>query len=939
MEKKSGLNRNLQNLTAKYNILFNANVLLREKQDAYAAAYVDDYSELLAVYRDTITQSAEPDPDLELVKTKANNIISLKEQSHYVGNGYLLLAKANYLQANYFDAVEYSSYVIRSFPENKELQTEATVWKARALLYLKKNDEAKHVLDTALLNIDPKKKPDANIYATRLQYDINTQNYAEGEEMAKQAIEYSRNSMERLRWTFILGQLQELNNKPGDAIASYARVANSNVAFNMAFNAQLNRIRIEDQQNGVKISRIDRLRSLLKNSNNKEFIDQIYFQIAEMQMIDKDIDKAINNYNLSVRYSATNQAQKSLSYLRLADIYFKNKADYAKAKNYYDSTLLTMSPNYIGYASIKKKADNLQLLADRLQTIAREDTLQMLARMDEAARNKKIDEMVNRNTLQQQAAAVSVANANVDPFVNDVASPQQSTPNGSSFYFYNSNAVSTGFTDFKRVWGNRRLEDNWRRGSRSGGDIAANTPPPTTPQNTDPDALPDPLKRSPDQVDATQFRQDILQNLPLNAALLAQSNDRIYSAYLDIANFYRDVLEDRKEAIAVYETLTKRFPNNPNAAAVYYNLYRLYSEQDAARSDQYKAILLRDYKETPFAKTILDPDYSRRLSNEDNGFSILYNKIYDLYVSRQHSQVITQAATLLQQYPNNRYAAQLQYLKAFAAGHQEKLAPFQADLQFIASTYPDDKLITPLVNQHLAYINVNQAELAARPIVLTEKDANEPGFTIPIVYQQKTEYRYPSLGETEIVPDVRKPEAKPVENLQAAQNVNQKPAISSKTDLPKNINAPSIIPKTEPLAPAVTETPTPVAAPPKKPTYAFNELDSTNYYFVVNVSSGTTNVASSRFGIGQFNRVNFERDAIKHQLRTAGQDNQLIFVGRFYNLNNVKDYARAIVPLLPDIMKVPKDKYSFFIITQENLNKLADKKTLDSYIEYYQQNF
>jgi hypothetical protein len=38
-------------------------------------------------------------------------------------------------------------------------------------------------------------------------------------------------------------------------------------------------------------------------------------------------------------------------------------------------------------------------------------------------------------------------------------------------------------------------------------------------------------------------------------------------------------------------------------------------------------------------------------------------------------------------------------------------------------------------------------------------------------------------------------------------------------------------------------------------------------------------------------------------------------------------------------MKVPKDKYSFFIITQENLNKLADQNTLDSYIEYYQNNY
>ena len=54
---------------------------------------------------------------------------------------------------------------------------------------------------------------------------------------------------------------------------------------------------------------------------------------------------------------------------------------------------------------------------------------------------------------------------------------------------------------------------------------------------------------------------------------------------------------------------------------------------------------------------------------------------------------------------------------------------------------------------------------------------------------------------------------------------------------------------------------------------------------------------------------------------------------------SVKKYARDIASLLPDIMKVPKDKYSFFIITKENLDKLADQKTLDSYIDYYQNNY
>ena len=64
-------------------------------------------------------------------------------------------------------------------------------------------------------------------------------------------------------------------------------------------------------------------------------------------------------------------------------------------------------------------------------------------------------------------------------------------------------------------------------------------------------------------VSAGNYRQQLIKDLPLTSELLAQSNTRIYNAYLDIANFYRDILGDKKEAIAVYELLLSRFPNNP----------------------------------------------------------------------------------------------------------------------------------------------------------------------------------------------------------------------------------------------------------------------------------------------------------------------------------------------------------------------------------------
>jgi len=936
LEKQSGFNRSMQNLTAHYNILFNAKEILRQKQESYATSFIDNYNEVLTVYQDTTAKTTTTDKDLDAAMAKANTIINVKEQSHYLGDAYLILGKVNYLNADYYNAVEYFSYVTRSFPQRLDLKQEALVWKARSLMYLGQLPQAKLVLDSAEKTINPKKHIPADIYAAKLQYDIDIQDWVDGEEMATKAVHYCRNKMQRLRWTFILAQLQELNQKPTDAFKNYGQLVKSNVSFEMAFNASLNQIRIEDSRNGVKISRIDRLKDLLKNPNNNDFKDQIYYQIAQLQLADKDIDWAVKNYQLSVRYSVKNQNQKGLSYLRLAEINFKTKGDYLNAKKYYDSTLTSLPANYPGYQSIQKLSNNLQLLADRLQIIAREDTLQSLAKMDEKTRDAAIDKMVSDRILQQRAVAIAAAN-NAGSYS---PGPQQVSSGGnSSFYFYNSSAVSQGYTDFKRKWGNRKLEDNWRRSDRSNSDITNNTS--IAGQGSDPDAPPVQSQTSKVVNTAGNYRQELLKGLPTTPALLAQSNNKIYNAYIDIGNFYRDILADKKEAIAIYELILKRFPDDPNKPAIYYSLYRLYSDVDAAKSDQYKNRLLKDYPDTPFAKVISDPDFARKLNDKDAAATEVYNKAFDLYAHKKYKDVTTIVPELLKQNPDGKYASQLFYLKTIAEGHAESVTPFRDSLEYILKKFPNDRLIVPLVTQHLAYIKANQAELLTRKVVLADEDPREVPFTLTPELKEETAFRRPVMPGAYLpvaattVPDKQQPSAaapkpeptKPTEATQPvvkpADSVNTKIAAKPVEKLPDS-----------PIAPGK-----PVVKAPDNTNSIFSMRDSTNYYFVVSVSSGTSNLSSSRFGIGQFNRANYPGNGIRHQLLNVGADNQLIYVGRFLTLDGVKKYARAIIPLMPDIMKVPADKYSFFIITKENLDKLADKKALDSYMDFYQKNY
>ena len=92
----------------------------------------------------------------------------------------------------------------------------------------------------------------------------------------------------------------------------------------------------------------------------------------------------------------------------------------------------------------------------------------------------------------------------------------------------------------------------------------------------------------------------------------------------------------------------------------------------------------------------------------------------------------------------------------------KELAPFRDSLQMIAKKYPDDKLIAPLVKQHLTYVDANMPEMQARTVVLAGDDPAEIPFTLTNSLKKKTEYRKvvaPYVYTPE--PQQRRPENKP----------------------------------------------------------------------------------------------------------------------------------------------------------------------------------
>ncbi|RZM24404.1 MAG: tetratricopeptide repeat protein, partial [Pedobacter sp.] len=714
-----------------------------------------------------------------------------------------------------------------------------------------------------------------------------------------------------IRWTYILAQLYDQQKSYEQALSYYTKVQKSNAGFELYFNANLNRIRLIALMNGQKINRKAQLLALLRDDKNSEYIDQIYYQIGEFFLESESYTEASSYYSRSVQASTKNAYQKGLSYLKLADLNFKYFKNYLKAKTYYDSTVAVLPKSYQGYDLILKKDQNLEYLTKRYEQITLQDTLQDLAKIPEGERRTRVEQILAPALMTDPAPTAAGTNFAPDPALPATNLSRNATQvSGSTFYFSNATALSKGFSDFRKKWGNRKLEDNWRQSIRVA--AQANTQNTLSPGNAGLALNPD--DASPGTTDNKSQVDAYLASIPVNPVLLESSNQKIIDSYFEIASFYQQELNDQEEAIRVYEELLTRFPENKYLAAINYSLFLAYKNTNEEKAAFYRNVILSKYGSSIYAKTILDPGFNIKQNEFDAIVNKKYNDLFDLYAAKDFPKVIVEADRLIADYPNNFLAPQFAYLRAIAIGRTSYVDNLITALSQIKASFPADQFIVPLVNENLAYLEQHLAEFKKRKIALLDFDPNEPRFmgqAPAVIAQQPLE----KIAQKPIGP-VPQQQTAVVPSIPAVT----KPTISElPASKPAEIN------------------PTIVKAAVKKDNI-FSTEPATMWYYVVDVADASLTLSSSRFGIGQFNRGNYPDHNLRHQLKEF-DDDQLIYVGNFSSFEDVKNYASGITPQLKQIMKVPETIYSSFVISKENFDKLKSRALVIQYLEFYKNNY
>lgn len=902
-----------QNITTKFNILYNANKLLDEAEETRINSTKPNFQHALPVFIEPNEASIASNTKLmDSIIQKSITIINDKSESKYINNAYFLMAKANYEKGNYYNAAEFFSYVVNTITvTNQKLLEPALAWKARSLMQIGYLDQASKVLDSAFIAAGNNKHPSAITYASQARYYLEVNKKDGAIQMLDLAINTSSNKKEKLRWHYILGQLLYDTGDYLMANKHFDKVVKSNASYEMAFNAELNQVFMQkDYGDSSLVGTVSRLKRMLKDDKNKGFTDQIYYIIGESYLNHNQEDEAIKNYKLSLREPSNNNFQRASTYLKMADIYF-DKATYDTSKHYYDSTATLIDASFPQYTIIQAKIENLDDLVKHLNIITEQDQLQYLAKLPEKERLETIDSIFAR----KEKVAISLKKEEENNKQKEVTNPEYATnfsnkqSTDKSFYFNNPNAISNGLTAFKRRWGNRSLEDNWRIRNKQSSLAAGNNTKIPLANSEDKANLPDSA--------AIVTKEDFVKAVPLTEIALRESNNKIIESYLKLAEIYRDNLKDKEATAKIYTTLLERFPSIEEKDFVLYNLYRLYTELGDQRKNTYKNQLLATSPESIYSKIINDPNYLSKLGEESQTLNNIYIDAYNMYADKDYEQVIAIADSLNIVFGKDNHldiAAQMAYLKALAIGRTSSLQSFEQELKKIQSDYADNKLISPLLTQHLSYIDSNRVSLQDRKIAIMDiEDGREQFVDEPVL----TKWPELTFNRAETPPPPRRSLAG---NLSNQQNIQVTP-FNSTVNLQGKVKIASY--------------------KQGQQINSFRDLellpDSAIYYFVINVDNAKVNLSPSRYGIGQFNRGQYLDKNLTHQLKKVDDELQLIYIGKFFSYEDARIYLDRITPQLKTIMKIPAENYQPFIITEKYLGEITDFDKVSDYLIKYKE--
>lgn len=712
------LSRNSHALSTEYNILYNGQIGLDKGIEGIKSNNKDDFWKRLPIERmqliDNVTaEEKAKNADFELAETKATKAIQKhsmnidgRERNSQIDESYLLLGKSRYYDQRFIPALDAFNYILYKYPNSSKIY-EAKIWREKTNMRMGNDALVVNNITRLLKDKKLKKQIYADANALLAEAFLNLEEKDSAVAKLKIAKDFTKRNNEKARYRFILGQLYEELGKKDSAIYSYESVIKMNRKSERKYVIQshVRKAQLFDYQKGDTTAFLKTYKKLIANRENRPFLDVLFYQMGVFYDKNDKQKQALDFYNASLKKTTTDQYLMASNYRNIGNMHFKN-AEYPMAAKYYDSTLVKMdlkTREFIRIQKIRKDLDEVILyeaLASRNDSIINvvslseadrvlyfEKAIDQLKKADEAKRiaEEKLKEKqqnIERNSKTGIAdQAVAVQNSGKPSNKPSILPPTMASagPAASTFYFYNPTTLSFGILEFKKIWGNRTLNGNWRRSSTKTNLVATDT------INSNQIVPEDKLT---EDVVVQEYTTDFyLKQLPVSQTAIDSIAKVRNTAYYQLGVIYKEKFKEYDLAANKLEQLLKNNPEEKLILPTMYNLYKTYQITDSAKAQQMKNRIIAQFPDSRYAQIIANANLDASALNDTP--ENVYDRTYKLYEEEQFTTVLEKSDALISQFSGDEIVSKFELLKANTIGKLRGLAAYKNALQFVADTYPN----------------------------------------------------------------------------------------------------------------------------------------------------------------------------------------------------------------------------------------------------------
>ncbi|MDE6644522.1 MAG: tetratricopeptide repeat protein [Muribaculaceae bacterium] len=724
--RNTAATRNYQAFITRYNIHYNGDKHYRETLEDMERNYPDDFSRMLFVHpAEARGVSGVPQPSGDFTRSveKAQKAIQLRsikkrpagpsatpqqrewkrrtEYNPFLHNSWLMLGRAEYMNGDFAIAANTFLYISRHFKWLPGVVAEARAWEALCYCALGRLYEAEALLAKIPADILENKNIRQTYLTAKSSLLLHQREYRRAAETLTELVEISHGK-QKTRLRYLLGQAFSRSGDNGNAYNVFKKIERTlTTDYATRFNARMAMSEVTPpERTGEEIKALEKI---ARYGSNADYLDQIYYALGNLHLSVRDTVAAEKAYATAVDKSVRLGYEQAKARLALGGLQYAH-GRYDLARINYNAALPFLPADHPGIDSIGRRADALDILGELTQTVVLQDSLLSLARMT-PQQQAEIAGRLARSYATSQQAQLSETHATFGTPLSVTSHPT------ASWYFYNPALVKSGKEQFRKVWGDRQLTDNWRISAQNS-PVQSNVQSSGEVNHTNDDAGVSHSKPS------SQLQPDdpayYIQSIPDTPERINAAESTIEEAMYEMGTILRNRLDDYNAAAKTWSDLINRFPHSPHRPEICENLFLMYSrmgEDEKAR--RMRDIIIAEFPGTQLADAMAAPDYLERKKEKLLSQKSIFSRAYEAYIANDN----TKLHNIVSQYDSadtatdDNVVPHLLFLDALAFAADGDNTRFASGMKEIAEKYPASDL-SNLATDVVSYLDSGRSPVS-----------------------------------------------------------------------------------------------------------------------------------------------------------------------------------------------------------------------------------